>query len=142
MRDESPIRTARRKVHRKERIGSNSFCLFCGYACLESLTSVSRKSLEDNGISPERLNRLLEDHHFFGKQHDADGVITLCLNCHREITEGIAREGISMRPEKNKYKAVALILRGSAVLFEYLAASYRKWARLLEDENGHHQDEV
>jgi hypothetical protein len=142
VRDESPIRTARRKAHRKERIGSNSFCLFCGYACIESLTRVSRKWLEDNRLSRERLNRLLEDHHLFGEQHDPDGLITLCLNCHREITEGIAREGISMRPEKNIRKVVALILRGSAVLFEYLATSYRKWARLLEDENGDHQDEA
>jgi hypothetical protein len=59
--------------------------------------------------------------------------VTLCLNCHREITEGLAREGVSMHPERNVHKLVALVLRSSAVLFEFLASSYRKWASLLED---------
>jgi len=62
-------------------------------------------------------------------------VVTLCLNCHREITEELAREGVTMRPERNPRKLVALTLRGSAVLHEALAASFRKWATLLEDQD-------
>jgi len=134
MRDQRPIRTARRKVLRKDRLGSNAFCLFCGYACLESLTHVSRKWLEARGIPKDRLDRLLEEHHIIGEAHDPDLTVTLCLNCHREITEGLAREGVSMRPERNLRKLIALMLRASAVLFELLATSYRKWARLLENQ--------
>ena len=114
---------------------SDAFCLFCGYACLESLTQVSRKWLEERGVPKDRIDRLLEEHHIFGDAHDPDLTITLCLNCHREITEGLAREGVSMRPEKNLRKLIALILRASAVLFDFLAASYRKWASLLEDQS-------
>ena len=135
MRDWQPIRAARRKVLRKDRFGSNAFCLFCGYACLESLTQVSRRWLEERGIPKERLDRLLEDHHVIGEAHDPDLIVTLCLNCHREITEGLAREGVGMYPERNIHKLVALVLRGSAVLFEFLASSYRKWANLLEDSD-------
>jgi len=58
--------------------------------------------------------------------------VTLCLNCHREITEGLASEGVSMRPETNLLKLIALMLRASAVLFDALAASYRNWAALLD----------
>jgi hypothetical protein len=129
------MRTARRKVLRKDRFGGNNFCLFCGYACLESLTRVTRQWLEAKGVPRELLDRLLEDHHVIGEAHDPDLIVTLCLNCHREITEGLAREGVSMYPERNIYKLVAVVLRGSAVLFEFLASSYRKWASLLEESD-------
>lgn len=135
MRDQRPIQTARRKVLREDRIGKNAFCLFCGYACLESLTQVSRKWLESKGITKDRLDRLLEKHHVVGEAHDPDLMVTLCLNCHREITEGLAREGVSMHPERDIHKLIALVLRGSAVLFEFLASSYRKWATLLERQD-------
>lgn len=135
MRDQQPMRTARRKVLRKDRFGGNNFCLFCGYACLESLTRVTRQWLEAKGVPRELLDRLLEDHHVIGEAHDPDLIVTLCLNCHREITEGLAREGVSMYPERNIYKLVAVVLRGSAVLFEFLASSYRKWASLLEESD-------
>jgi hypothetical protein len=130
--DQQPIRTARRKASREDRLGSNAFCLFCGYVNLESLTQESRRWLEEKRIPKARIERLLEDHHIVGEAHDPDLIVTLCLNCHREITEGLAREGVSMHPERNVSKAVALMLRGSAVLFESLAKSYRKWASLLE----------
>ena len=135
MRNWAPIRTARREALRKDRLGSNDFCLFCGYACLESLTQVTRRWLEANGISSERLERLLEQHHVSGKAHDPDLVVTLCLNCHREITEGLSREDVSMHPQRKKHRLVALVLRSSALLFEHLATSYRKWASILESHD-------
>lgn len=134
MSNQHPIRTARRRALRRARLGDNPFCLFCGYACLESLTTVSRKWLEARGVSQDWIDRLLEEHHAAGEAHDPDLTVTLCLNCHREITEGLVREGVSMHPEKNLPKLVALMLRASAVLFESLAASYRKWASLLEHQ--------
>ena len=102
---------------------------------MESLTTESRKWLEYKGISKADLDRLLEDHHIHGKAHDPDLIVTLCLNCHREITEGIAREGISMQPERNPQKLVALRLRATAVFFESLAMSFRTSATLLEDQS-------
>lgn len=135
MRNQSPIRTARRKVLREDRVGDDAYCLFCGYACLESLTTVSRRWLDKRGVSQRRLDRLLEKHHIIGEAHDPDLTVTLCLNCHREMTEGLACEGVSMYPEKNLRRLVALVFRASAVLFESLASSYRKWARLLEDRD-------
>lgn len=136
MRDQLPIRTARRKAQREERLGRDSSCLLCGYGCLESLTRVTQQWLQAKGFYTKQLNaRLLEDHHIAGEAHDPDLLVTLCLNCHREITEGLAREGISMRPEKDLRKLIASVLRGSAVLFEFLAKSYRKWAALLENQH-------
>jgi hypothetical protein len=108
--------------------------LFCGYGHLEALTTVTRRWLEEKGISKGRLDRLLEDHHMLGCIHDPDLIVTLCLNCHREITEGLACEGVSMRPSKNLHKVIVDVLRASADLFERLAKSYRNWANLLEDQ--------
>jgi len=138
MNDRDPIRTASRKTRRQDRLGVGSFCLFCLYAGLEALTRVSRRRLEAAGISADRIRRLLERHHIFGVAHDPDAVVTLCLNCHREITEGIAREGISMRPTGDPNKRVASGLRGSAVVFDSLAKTYLGWAEMLDpyDENG------
>jgi hypothetical protein len=133
--DPQPIRTARRKSQREDRLGTDAFCLFCGYACLESLTHVSRKWLEAKGIPKRYLDRLLEEHHIIGHAHDPDLVVTLCLNCHSEITEGLAREGVGMRPQKNLHRLIAQVFRASAVLFDALAASYRRWATLLESRS-------
>jgi hypothetical protein len=101
---------------------------------LESLTKLSRSWLESRNVSQDWIERLLEDHHGIGEAHDPDLLITLCLNCHREVTEGLVREGVSMRPEKNGRKLTVLRLRASAVHFEFLARSYREWATLLENE--------
>jgi hypothetical protein len=101
---------------------------------LEALTKVSRQWLEPRGISKRRIDRLLEVHHIVGVARDPDLTVTLCLNCHREITEGLAREGVGMDPENNLSKLIAAMLRASAVLFDFLAASYRKWASLLEHQ--------
>jgi hypothetical protein len=133
--DQRPIRTARRKSQREERFGSDSFCLLCGYGCLESLTRVTQQWLEAKGFDRGQLARLLEKHHVAGEAHDPDLLVTLCLNCHREITEGLASEGISMRPENDHRKLIAPMLIASAVLFESLAKSYRKWATLLENQH-------
>jgi hypothetical protein len=133
--DQDPRRTARRNAHREERFGSSNFCLCCGYACLESLTQVSCRWLEENGIPADLLNRLLEDHHVHGKAHDPNLLVTLCLNCHREITEKLMRQGVSMRPERNAHKLIALKLKGSAVLLESLASSFRDSASSLEESD-------
>ena len=100
---------------------------------MESLTRETRQWLEARGIPRDRLNRLLEEHHVVGEAHDPDLVVTLCLNCHREITEGLTCEGVSMDPQENLLKLIAFVLRSSAVLFDFLAVSYRKWATLLEN---------
>jgi hypothetical protein len=133
MPDQNPMRTARRTTAREGRFGMDAFCLFCGYAHLEVLTTRTRRWLEEKGISKNYLDRSLEDHHAFGSVNDPDLIVTLCLNCHREITEGLARAGVSMRPTKNQHKITIDVLRASADLFERLAKSYRQNANLLED---------
>jgi len=78
MSDQHPVRTARRNALRRDRLGDKPFCLFCGYACLESLTTVSRKWLEAKGVPKDWIDRLLatsptrraEDINAFSRQQD------------------------------------------------------------------------
>jgi hypothetical protein len=135
VRDQEPRHTARRNTRRNDRFGNADFCLFCGYACLEALTTVTRQWLETKGVSAQALNRMLERHHIHGEAHDPNLVITLCLNCHREITERLMREGVSMYPQKNPRKLVTAKLRASAVLLDSLATSCRDSASLLEESD-------
>jgi hypothetical protein len=99
------------------------------------LTPVTQQWLEAKGFTRDELTRLLEKHHITGEAHDPDLTVTLCLNCHREITEELACEGVNMRPEKDIHKLTALRLRASAQLFESLAKSNREWATSLENQN-------
>jgi hypothetical protein len=132
--DQNPIRSAAREALRKERFGANDFCFFCGYACLESLTQVSRNWLEARGLPTEVIEKLFEDHHVHGEAHDPNLTVTLCLNCHRAITEGLTRGGATMSPENNIVKSTAIRLRASAAFFDLLAISYRNCAKQLESE--------
>ena len=132
MKNINPLRTARRKRQRRERLGTDAFCLFCGYAYLEALTCVSRDWLEAHGIPGRVIDRMLEDHHSFTRNDPS--TVVLCLNCHREITEGLMSAGVSMRPERNPHKRVALQLQALAVQSEIQARAYRKWANDLITE--------
>ncbi len=119
MRDENPIRTARRKVRRLVRLGSDHpVCFRCGVAEVAVLVPVSKK--------------FLEDHHVVGSSHDPIFTVPLCRNCHYLATEDLLLSDVNMLPEPNPIKRVAIILRGLAVHFEMLAEACRRWAALLE----------
>jgi hypothetical protein len=129
------MRKWRRNARRKERVGKFPFCLLCGYACLECLTTVTQRWLKEKGIPDAYLYRLLQEHHIEREAINPDLVVTLCLNCHKNIEEGLANEGVSFYPQENLHKLIALVLRTSAVLFDSLAKSYRHWATLLEKQS-------
>jgi hypothetical protein len=94
---------------------------------------MTRQWLETKGVPAQVLDRLVERHHIHGEAHDPNLVITLCLNCHRQITEGLMREGVSMQPHENARKLVTAKLIASAVVLESLASSCRDSASLLEE---------
>jgi hypothetical protein len=64
MREEQPIRAARRKVRQVDRLGGlTPICVYCGETAIECL----------------------ELHHITGSKLDADFVEVRCRNCHRKI---------------------------------------------------------
>jgi hypothetical protein len=126
--DQNPVKTAVRRRRKQERLGSLSpFCVLCGNGDIETLVPVTPDWLRQR-IPPERL---IELHHVVGEQHDSDVVVPLCLNCHRIVTEGLAKAGVSMHPEPQPRERVALMLDALAVFFEFLVKSLRQWAEYL-----------
>jgi hypothetical protein len=128
MRDAKPIRTARRKTRRLTRLGSDHpTCFRCRIAEVAVLLPVSKK--------------FLEDHHVVGSSHDPILTVPLCRNCHYLATENLLLADVTMLPEPDPVKRVAIMLRGLAVHHEMLAEACRRWAGVLEPttEYGEHR---
>ena len=110
MRDQSPIRTARRKVRRieRERLGlATTPCILC-----------------------------IEDHHTAGKNHDPHLTAPVCEMHHRETHEQMLRGGVSLRYERDPARRVAMALRAMAVYRREEADAMNRMADLLDQSGG------
>ena len=108
IRDQRPIRTARRGARQRERqrLGiAASPCLLC-----------------------------IEEHHVAGRNHDPLLTAPLCQKHHREMHELLLRSGISLSYEPNPTKRVALALRATAIYMRAQAEAMERWASLLEGQ--------
>lgn len=109
MRDQRPIRTARRKVRRDER--------------------------ERLGLAATPCILCIRKHHTAGKNHDSELTAPLCEMHHRKIHEHIIRAGVSLRYERDPVKRVAMALRAMAVYRRAEADAMDRMADLL-DQSG------
>jgi hypothetical protein len=110
MRDQHPIRTARRKARQneRERLGlAETLCVHC-----------------------------IEDHHTAGRKHDSKLTTRLCKKHHREIQEQMLRAGISLRYERNPVRRAAMAMRAMAVYARAQSDAMDRWADLLEESGG------
>jgi len=128
--DNDPIRTAGRETRRLERLGSGPLvCILCGYTDPVALIPVSKAWLQEHGVP----RSLLEDHPFYGENHDPEATVLICRNCHAVVHEGLLQAGVSLLPEPDPVARVALMLDAEAVFFEALAAAKRRSAKILRD---------
>jgi hypothetical protein len=128
--DKNPIKTDIRRKRRQERFGSlEPCCVLCGYGrdALETLTPVTVGWLKSHGI---------EMHHVVEKARDDNFIVPLCLNHHREVTEALARVGISRDTTSDKSEWVAQMLEGLASFLEYVIDALRRWAKILRNSVG------
>ena len=131
MNDNDPIGTAIRRKRRQIRFGTDHpMCFLCPESNLETLTPVTLGWLEAHGVNVRLI--LIEMHHIHGEAHDPELVVPLCLNCHRKVTEDLAREGVSMEPEVDPVRRTVLMLQADATFFERFAASRRRMAEDLK----------
>ena len=89
MKDQRPIRTARRKARRDER--------------------------ERLGLAATPCVHCIEEHHVLGQNHDSQLTVPLCEKHHREIHEQMLRAGVSLEYERDPRKRAAMALRAMAV---------------------------
>jgi len=120
VRDQKPIRTARRKVQRLRKLGTDfPVCLYCGCSEVALLRPVSK--------------RFLEDHHILGESHDPKLTAFLCRNCHYLATENLLRADVSMLPEPEPLKRAAIMLRALSVHHRMLSDTHWQLATSLEE---------
>lgn len=121
--DRFPNATALREARRIQALGDiPSVCAFCSYEGL--VIPVTVKWLKAHGVP----KKLLEDHHVVGRKHDSKLMIPLCRNCHGECTEGLLREGIDMRFQRDPRERIALTLEAQAAFHENYAKAQRRLA--------------
>jgi hypothetical protein len=119
VRDQKPIRTARRRVRRLSKLGTDCpACLYCGCPEVALLWPVTK--------------RFLEDHHLLGESHDPKLTALLCRNCHYLATENLLRSDVSMLPEPDQLKRTAIMLRALSVHHRMLAETHWQLAASLE----------
>ena len=110
MRDQSPIRTARRKVRREER--------------------------ERLGLAATPCVLCILDHHTAGRNHDSQLTDQVCDLHHRETHERMRRAGISLRYEPNPVIRAAMALRAMAIYGRAQADAMDRLADLLDQSRG------
>ena len=108
MSDQSPIRTARRKVRRHER--------------------------ESQGVAVPPCTLCVEDHHTSGRWHDPKLTAPVCEKHHREVHEEMRQAGVSLTFEPDRVKRVVMALRSAAIYDRARADAMDRWAELLEQE--------
>jgi len=106
MKDQNPIRTARRKGRKAE-----------------------RQSL---GLAAIRCAWCIEEHHPAGRNHDVEFTVPLCQKHHDEMHEMMRRAGISLALEADPKRKVAMALRSIAVYHRAEADAFERFADLLE----------
>lgn len=121
MKDIHPLRTARRKAKRLAILGtSGPTCALCGIADPMLLRPVKRS--------------FLEQHHVIGKHADPDLTVSLCFNCHAEVTEGLRAAGVTMEKPGNPREFARHVFCAFAVHFEFLSKACSKYARWIEQQ--------
>lgn len=112
MREEQPIRAARRKARQVDRLGGlTPICVYCGETAIECL----------------------ELHHVTGRKLDADFVEVRCRNCHRKIelqrdVANLTGNGKRSPKTPQKDEIIRLRLLGLAEGHVSTAAALRRWA--------------
>ena len=110
MRDQNPIRTARRKARQQER---------------ESL-----------GLAVPPCILCIQDHHTAGRNHDPQLTAPLCEKHHHEQHELMHRAGVSLRYEADPVTRVEMALRAMAVYRRAEADAIERMADLLRHTRG------
>jgi hypothetical protein len=118
VKEEQPIRAARRKARQVDRLGGlTPICVYCGETAIECL----------------------ELHHATGRKLDADFVEVRCRNCHRKIELQRDAANLSGNGERNpktpqKDEIIRLRLLGLAEGHISTASALRRWADEIQNK--------
>jgi hypothetical protein len=104
-----PIATDRRRSRRRTKLPDDAACVLCGKQTPEALIRIDRS--------------ILELHHPLTKAAAPELTVPVCLNCHREATEGQLQAGVNMHGKgRSVPEVVVSALRSLGVFFQQLGA--------------------
>jgi hypothetical protein len=107
VRDQNPIKTARRKARQKER--------------------------EELGVAIPPCILCVHDHHTAGQNHDPLLTDQVCERHHRELHEQLLQGGVSLRFERDPIKRAVLSLQAIATYDIARAGALQRLAALLSE---------
>jgi hypothetical protein len=115
------LRTELRKELRARRLGHDASCALCGKRNPEALRRLHRS--------------LLEEHHLAGVASDSALTVTVCRNCHAELSESQRDHDLDLEHGRDRtaLEAVEALLRGLALFVAKLAERLFEWAESLSD---------
>ena len=102
MSEHNPVKNDRRNGRRNKRLGENAECILC----------------------PERNNAaltIIELHHVDGRGNDVTFTVPACLNCHRRVTEAMARNGTPLSAPRSFFDALDAKFGAREAFFSELA---------------------
>jgi hypothetical protein len=89
----------------------------------------------EHGISPEKLQSLLEEDHVASRQHDSELVAPVSKLAHERVERNRWAAGIDRKRQSDPQKRVMWALRSTAVFLELLAEAMWHWSELLEGKS-------
>lgn len=112
--ERNPIKNDARAERRARRLGPDAACVLCGVSTPEALTLAK--------------STLLEWHHVAVRAHDDAFTVPVCLNCHRILTEGQLRAGVTFAPQVTLPERLAALLLAVGIFLSQLGEIVQLWA--------------
>ena len=102
-----------RKARRERRLGPDAACMMCGENDLSTLA-------------------LLEEHHVLGANHDPNGTVCICKNCHAKETERQRLAGADLQEQPSFLARLIQMLRSLGAWLRSLGEVVVEWAERLK----------
>lgn len=115
--EKKPIQDAERRARRERKLGENPVCNSCGN--------------EDFWALIEAPEKLLQEHHVAGRQHDAALTLCFCMNCHALLHEDQRKAGVSLKPTSTFPERLAEMLVAIGTLLKSLGERMILWGEQL-----------
>lgn len=111
----NPLNRQQRAHRRTATLGDAAVCVMCGETAPEALRQVQA--------------RLFEAHHVFGRQHDPETTVTVCVSCHAKLSVGQTDDRIPLSAAATSLDRQHAMLGAFGSFLRVLGESLIEWGR-------------
>ena len=109
-----PLGAPGRKHRRRQKLGTEARCLGCGTADPTTLTHIHRT--------------LFERHHPLGEAHAPALTVTVCRNCHAQLSAIQLDDGVPLEPQPTVLERLVAVFQAFVSFLRGLAEVLLEWA--------------